>query len=93
MSKTVKCIDPAILASLTTGTLLVEFSLVHEAAEWIMGRPIWTHQFPSMFDEIKSEVLSQFPDMPKEIVHGSWEKCRDDVRNSYGTTIDVSGSR
>jgi len=93
MSKTVKCIDPAALASLTTGVLLVDFSTVHEAAEWVMSRPIWTHQFPSMFDEIKSAVLLRFPNMPIEIPSSGWERCRDDIRDHYGLTVNVVGNK
>lgn len=35
----------AVIASLTTGVLLCEFSKMHEAAEYVMGHPIWTHHF------------------------------------------------
>lgn len=35
----------AVIASLSSGVLLCEFTDMHEAAEYLMGHPIWTHQF------------------------------------------------
>lgn len=60
----------AVIASLTTGVMLVEnFSLLHEAAEYLMGHPIWTHHFASkdLWHEMQKTVLEQCPDMPMSI--------------------------
>lgn len=81
-----KAIDPAALATLTTGTVLVDFSQVHEAAEWLMGHSIWTHQLPALADEIKAAALSQFPGLPT-VAPDDWRACRDAVRAQYGATV------
>lgn len=87
-----KMIDPAALASLTTGVLMVDFSTMHEAAEHILGHQIWTHEFVFQADDLKRSVLKQFPNMPTS-VDSSWEQVRDDVRSKYGDKTEVlSGS-
>jgi len=86
-----KSFDPAVIATLSTGTLLVApFSLAHEAAEWIMGHPVWTHQFPTLLPKMREAVLAQFPDMPTESAEGQHEAVRDAVRAQYGETVEVA---
>ncbi len=77
-----KSFDPAVLATLTTGTLLVQpFGLAHEAAEWVLGHPVWTHQFPKIMPKLREAVLAQFPKMPLSLTgFRGWEHCRDEVR-------------
>ncbi len=60
----------AVVASISTGILLCsKFAEMQEAAEYLMGRPIWTHQFADkkLCDEMKQIILEQCPDMPTEI--------------------------
>ena len=35
----------AVIASISSGVLLCNFSEMHEAAEYLMGHQIWTHHF------------------------------------------------
>lgn len=37
----------AVIASISTGVLLCKFNEMHQAAEYLMGHPIWTHHFAS----------------------------------------------
>ena len=62
----------AALLSITTGILLEDFSLVHEAAEFVLGQPIMTHQFGSkkVVNALKSAVLEQHPDLHPELGNG-----------------------
>lgn len=91
-----KSFDPAILASITTGIMLVEhgFSSMHEAAEWIMGHPVWTHEFAdkALWDRMGAAVLAQFPEMPvnKDDAKVDWQKVADDVRARYGENVSVT---
>lgn len=86
-----KSFDPAVLATLTTGTLLMEpFSLAHEAAEWVLGHPVWTHQFPTMMPKLRAAVLAQFPDMPVGSVGERYAAVRDEVRARYGAAVEVA---
>jgi hypothetical protein len=53
-----------VLLSLTTDKLLCDsFSEVHEAAEFVMGHPIWTHEFAdrAVWNRLKRLVLEQIP--------------------------------
>lgn len=91
MSDDTKMLDPAALAGLTTGVLLTGFSALHEAAEQVIGHPIWSHEFGSKetSDALRDAVLGQFPDMPVSIAPEGWEYTRDAVRSQFGTAVIV----
>lgn len=59
----------AVIASLSSGVLLCEFTDMHEAAEYLMGHPIWTHQFgdKGFVGDMKRTILEQCPGMPIEL--------------------------
>lgn len=59
-----------ILLSITTGKLLCEdFSLMHEAAEFVLGAPIFTHHFANseMNSMLRKTLLKQQPDLLPEL--------------------------
>lgn len=86
-----KSFDPCALAGLTTGTVLTNFSDMHEAAEFVMGCPIWTHQFPVMLPRIRAAILAQHPELPTKTADGpeGWKATRDAVRARYGEAVEV----
>jgi hypothetical protein len=53
------------LVSLTSGKLLSAFADMHEAAEHVLGHPVWTHEFASRetWDRLRATVLAQHPDL------------------------------
>jgi len=53
----------AAIVSAYTGYLIGDFSLMHEYCEKILGRPIWTHQFPELRDEIREKSKDDFVGM------------------------------
>lgn len=85
-----KQLDPAALSSLLHGIILCDFRSMHEAAEWVAGHPVWTHQFvhKPLRDRIKSEILRQFPTMDTR-KPDDWKLRLDDVRATYGETVTV----
>jgi hypothetical protein len=62
MKKTLKV---SALLCLSTGKSFGPFDEMHEAAEWVMGGPIWTHEFasPELWKTMRENVLAQFPGM------------------------------
>lgn len=56
----------AVIASLSTGVLLCKFGDLHEAAEFLMGHPIWTHHFGSkeLWSKMQHTIIEQCPGMP-----------------------------
>ena len=62
----------AVIASLSSGTLLCKFGDMHEAAEYLMGHPIWTHHFASkpLWKEMQQTIAAQCPGMPTEEPEG-----------------------
>jgi|SRR5208282_1036398 len=59
----------AVIASISSGVMLCKLSDLHEAAEYLMGHPIWTHHFAdkTLAAEMTRTVLEQCPGMPTEI--------------------------
>jgi len=59
----------AVIASISTGVLLCKFGDMHEAAEYLMGHPIWTHHFANkeLQEEMQRTIAEQCPGMPTEI--------------------------
>lgn len=62
----------AVIASLSSGNLLCKFSDMHEAAEYLMGHPIWTHHFANkeLWGEMQQTIAAQCPGMPMGEVDG-----------------------
>ena len=59
----------AVIASISTGVLLCKFDEMHEAAEYLMGHPIWTHHFASrdLWSKMQRAVVEQCPGIPTKI--------------------------
>lgn len=57
------------IASISSGILLCEFGNMQEAAEYLMGHPIWTHHFASkdLQREMQAAIAEQCPGMPTKI--------------------------
>jgi len=66
MSTETRDFPTAVIASLSTGVLLCKFKEMHEAAEYLMGHPIWTHHFASkeLWHKMQRAVIEQCPGMP-----------------------------
>lgn len=62
MTDKVKPLTPeqAAIVSAYTGYLVGSFRDMHEYAERKLGRSIWTHQFPSVSDELREAAKSDF---------------------------------
>lgn len=84
----------AAIASISTGKLLCEFSKMHEAAEYLMGHPIWTHQFASkpLWGEMQQAVLEQLPRFPTAMSGVTRENYQDHVaalEREHGATVTI----
>lgn len=82
-----------VIASLSSGVLLVErgFSAIHEAAEYLMGHPIWTHHFANkeLWHEMQRTVLEQCPGMPTDIPEGKWREEGARLEKEFGPTVNI----
>src|SRR5690348_5787624 len=58
-----------VIASISSGILLCDFGKMHEAAEFLMGHPIWTHHFADkqLVGDMKRRIAEQCPGMPTEM--------------------------
>lgn len=67
----------AVIASISSSILLCKFGELHEAAEYLMGHPIWTHHFAGkdLWKEMQQTVLAQCRGMPTDapnITEDNW---------------------
>ena len=89
-----KAFSTPALASLSSGMLLCEFGDMHEAAEYLMGHPIWTHEFASkpMWGLMKSKLLEQHPGLPtEEPPEGTdWQAWRDELVAKLGAELTIT---
>lgn len=56
-------LEQAIIISGYTGILACDFSHLHEDIEKRMRRPVFTHEFPSLREEIKELYKEDFLDL------------------------------
>jgi hypothetical protein len=85
-----------MIATLCSGVMVTDggFSKVHEAAEFLMGHPIWTHHFADkkLWDEMQRTVLEQCPGMPTDlsgIDKTNWQAKRDELIKEFGATVKI----
>lgn len=77
------------LATLTTGICMVKgMAGVYEAAEAVLGHPVWTHELGGASERISELVQAQMPNFPTA-VEGDWEATRDALLARYGETVTV----
>ncbi len=82
----------AVIASISSGVLLCDFGKMHEAAEFLMGHPIWTHHFgdKTLCTEMKRIIAEQCPGMPTELEGGpTWPKQLAKVEAEIGKTVRI----
>lgn len=72
MADTARDFPTAVIASLSSGTLLCSFSDMHEAAEYLMGHPIWTHHFANkqLWQDMQKTIAEQCHGMPMDELPG-----------------------
>lgn len=83
-----------VIASLSSGILVCKFSDMHEAAEYLMGHPIWTHHFgdKALWQSMREAILVQHPNMPLDldgVTPGNWEARRDALHAELGGTVTI----
>lgn len=86
----------AVMASLTSGTVLCDggFSKMHEAAEFLMGHPIWTHQFASeeLRRYMQKTALEQCPGLPTEapgVTAANYREFVAKLEGDLGKTVKI----
>jgi|ERR1700677_823140 len=86
----------AVIASLSTGVMLCDggFSAMHEAAEFLMGHPIWTHHFASkeLWADMQRSLLEQCPGLPTDgtgITADNYRSKVDEIEAAVGKTVRI----
>jgi thiamine monophosphate synthase len=72
MTKETRAFPSEVIVSLSTGTLLCNFSDMHKAAEYLMGHLIWTHHFADkkLRQSIRKAIVTQHPSVPTTAIAG-----------------------
>ena len=84
----------AVIATISSGVVLCDFSKVQEAAEFLMGHPIWTHHFADkeLSNEMKAVVAQQCPGMPTELPGVNADNYREKVaelEREFGSRVTI----
>jgi len=84
----------AVIASISTGVLLCKFGDLHEAAEYLMGHPIWTHHFASkdLWKEMQQAILEQCPGMPIDdanLTKDNWATFAEKLEANLGKMVKI----
>lgn len=84
----------SVIASLATGVLLCKFDEMHEAAEYLMGHPIWTHHFASkdLWQKMQARIVQQCPSMPTELLGATRENFLTklaEIETQIGKTVTI----
>lgn len=90
-----KAFSTAAVVSLTSGMLLCDFSKMHELAEYVMGHPVWSHEFASkpMWDLMKLKLLEQHPCLPtdsKGVTKDTWQDFLAAACAKFGETLTIT---
>lgn len=82
-----------VIASLSSGVMLCKsFGEIHEAAEYLMGHPIFTHHFAdkTLWGEMQRAIAEQCPGMPTKLAGGeAWEGELKAVLAEFGPTVKL----
>ncbi len=64
--------DFVVILSASTGRLMSNSSNLHGCIEWIMGHPVWTHEFADngLWEKLQAKVHRQHPDLAQADVSG-----------------------
>ena len=81
----------AAIVSAYTGILIGEFGEMHKYIEEIMGRPVWTHEMPYLWDEIKARSKDDFLSIKitDESTLAKWYKPDEKLPEKSGSYICV----
>jgi hypothetical protein len=91
---TTKRFHTASVLTLIDGIVYEEFGKVCELAEWVMGHPIWTHEYADrdLAARIKSALVKQHPKLA-DFAKGSEEHWKDALaraEKTYGKTLLIT---
>lgn len=88
-SDNVKFFDACVLASITSGVLLVnQFGLVHEAMEHIAGHPVWTHELPGYSRACTSSLTALYPWLPTS-PPADWQALAKNLARNHPVPLPV----
>lgn len=83
-------VKTAALLTVSTGIVMVEnFEGVGQAAEAVMGHPVWTHEFPALARRMRELITAQLPDFPTQADEHNWQGVLATTIARYGDTIEI----
>ena len=81
--------------SISTGRLICKFPVMHELIEYLLGRPVWTHELASegLTELLKRGVFEQYPGLqqiaPESIDKDNWQQRQLEFKAKYGNTLTL----
>jgi hypothetical protein len=89
-----KNVSTAALLSISTGILFCGFGEMQEAAEFLMGHPIWTHHFANkaLWERMQAAIVNQHPKFPTTmpgVDATNWADALDRVEMKFGKELPI----
>lgn len=81
-----------VVISAASGILCSDFSSVHELIEFVMDRPIWTHEIPRIADAVADAIYSQHPQLKNVDTHINKDNLphrQIEWRKHYGNSLSI----
>lgn len=85
-----KTFSTAAALSAATGTLYSRFAEFHACAEFVMQRPIMTHEFGTEYMEAELIRRLAHYDFPERLPGEVWEKHLERVEAQFGAQVVVT---
>ena len=86
-------VDIGVALSLLTGKVLCPFAEMQETAEWLLGRPIWTHEFGDRETVrlLQGAIIVSAPQLSMEtgecVSRDNWRDYVQRCANTYGSSV------
>lgn len=72
-----------------SGRLLCPVSEFHQFVEFLLGHPVFTHEFPAYVETVREEILKYFPSLAEIdtsiVTNENWRECLTAWENQYGS--------
>lgn len=97
MTPTTRAFPLGTILTLTTERMLASsFSEVHELAEWVLGHPVWTHEFgdSALWGKMRGAILAQHPALAEVddsvVTRENAHEVLNGWKTQYGDTLEIT---
>ena len=75
--------------SASTGILMGDIGELYKVTSYLLGRSAYTHELVHYSKLISKALIICHPELPNEVLDGTWEKVRDDFVAKWGSEMEL----